>query len=44
MDSLSTLGRREDAEALKRCLLEDVGAGPGAGRVSERTLEFWRLI
>ena len=44
MDSLSALGLRDDALALKRCLLEDVCAGPGAGRVTERTLEFWRII
>jgi hypothetical protein len=44
MDSLSALGLRDDALALKRCLLEDVCAGPGAARVSERTREFWRLI
>lgn len=43
MDSVSTLGLRDDARALKRCLLDDVCAGPGAGRVSERTMEFWRL-
>ena len=44
MDSASTLGLRDDALALKRCLLEDVCTGPGTGRVSARTLEFWRLI
>lgn len=44
MDSLSALGLRDEAIALKRCLLEDVCAGPGAGRVTERTLEFWRII
>lgn len=43
MDSASTLGLRDDALALKRCLLDDVCAGPGAGRVSARTMEFWRL-
>lgn len=43
MDSVSALGLPDDARALKRCLLEDVCAGPGAGRVSERTVEFWRL-
>ena len=42
VDSLATLGLREDAEALRRCLIGDVAAGPGAGRVSPRTLEFWR--
>lgn len=43
MDSLLSLGLRDDALALKRCLLEDVCTAPG-GRVSERTMEFWRLI
>lgn len=42
MDSLATLGLREEALALQRCLLEGVAGGPGAGRVSPRTLEFWR--
>ena len=42
MDSLATLGLREDALALQRCLLEDVAGGPGAGRISPRTLDFWR--
>lgn len=44
MGSLSALGRRDDALALKRCLLEDVCAGPGVGRVSATTMEFWRVI
>jgi hypothetical protein len=44
MDSLSTLGLRDNALALKRCLLDDVCAGPGASGVSGRTMEFWRLI
>lgn len=42
MDSLSSLGLRDDALALQRCLLDDVCAGPGAGRVTARTIEFWR--
>src|SRR5689334_8906412 len=41
MDSLSTLGLRREALALQRCLIEDVCAGPGAGRVAPRTIEFW---
>ena len=41
IDSLVTLGLREEALALQRCLLEDVAAGPGAGRVATRTLHFW---
>ena len=42
MDSLGTLGLRDDAEAMRRCLIDDVAAGPGAGRISPRTIEFWR--
>lgn len=42
MDSLAALGLRDDALALERCLLDEVCAGPGAGRVTERTMEFWR--
>ena len=41
IDSLSALGLRDDALALKQSLLEDVCAGPGVGRVSARTIEFW---
>jgi len=41
MDSLSTLGLAHEARALQRCLLEDVGNGPGKGRVTPRTIEFW---
>jgi len=42
MESVATLGLPEDARALQRCLLDDVAAGAGAGRISPRTLEFWR--
>jgi hypothetical protein len=42
MDSLATLGLRAEARALQQCLLEDVVRGPGAGRVSPATIEFWR--
>jgi Opioid growth factor receptor (OGFr) conserved region len=41
MDALSTLGLRDDALALQRCLIEDVCAGPGAARVTARTIDFW---
>ena len=44
MGSLSSLGLRSEATALQRCLLHDVCAGPGAGRVSPRTVEFWRWV
>ena len=42
MESLATLGLREEAQALQRCLLEEVCEGPGGGRVSARTVDFWR--
>lgn len=42
IDSLATLGLRDEAAALQRCLLEDVATGPGAERIAARTLEFWR--
>jgi Opioid growth factor receptor (OGFr) conserved region len=42
MDSLATLGLREEALALQRCLLDDVAGGSGTGRVSPRTVGFWR--
>ena len=41
MDSLSTLGLRARAAALQRCLIEDVCAGPGRGRVLPATIRFW---
>jgi len=42
IDSLATLGLRDDATALQQCLLGQICAGPGRGRVSARTTEFWR--
>jgi hypothetical protein len=30
-----------EAEALQRCLLSEVAAGPGAGRITAETLEYW---
>jgi hypothetical protein len=42
MDSLATLGLREEALALQRCLIDDLAGGRGAGMVSPRTLAFWR--
>ena len=42
MQSLSALGLDVEARALQRCLLEDVGEGPGAGRITPDTREFWR--
>jgi Opioid growth factor receptor (OGFr) conserved region len=41
MSSLAVLGRREDALALQRCLLDRVLAD-AADRVSRMTLAFWR--
>jgi hypothetical protein len=41
MQSLATLGLREDALALQRCLLEDVYARH-ARQISDATLRFWR--
>jgi hypothetical protein len=42
MESVATLGLPDDARALQRCLLDDVAGGAGGGRISPRTLEFWR--
>ena len=42
MESLATLGLRDEAVALQRCLLEDICPGQGADRVSPRTIGFWR--
>jgi opioid growth factor receptor-like protein len=42
MTSLATLGLRDDALALQRCLLEDVTATGSPALVSLRTLDFWR--
>jgi hypothetical protein len=41
MQSLTALGLRDDALALRRCLLEDVCGGPQGDNVSERTRGFW---
>ncbi len=42
MESVATLGLRAEARALQRCLLEDVAEAAGAGRISVRTIGFWR--
>jgi hypothetical protein len=44
MDSAATLGLRDEARALQRCLLEDIGADAATGRVSARTREIWRRV
>jgi hypothetical protein len=41
IDSLASLGLADDAAALRRCLVEDV-APRASGRITARTLEFWR--
>ena len=43
LDSLATLGLTAEAQALQRCLLDDICKGPGAGAVSAETADFWRL-
>ena len=42
MQSLAALGLAQDAKALQRCLIHDIGEGPTADRVSADTLRFWR--
>lgn len=42
MQSLSTLGLLTEARALQRCLLTDVFEGPGQGRITRETLDFWK--
>lgn len=42
MQSLSALGLPDEARALRHCLLADVAEGPGAGLVTQRTLQFWK--
>src|SRR5678816_640060 len=42
MQSLAALGLAQDAKALQRCLIRDIGEGPTADRVSADTLRFWR--
>jgi len=43
MDSLATLGLRDEAAALQRCLLEEIATGH-ADSVSPRTVGFWRRM
>ena len=42
MQSLATLGLAQDAKALQRCLVQEIGEGPTADRVSAATVRFWR--
>ena len=43
MDSLATLGLREEATALQRCLVHDIAA-THADLVTPRTVGFWRRM
>lgn len=42
IESLATLDLRDDAQALQRCLLDDVCTGARADRVTAKTVGFWR--
>ena len=42
MRSLAALGLPQEARALQRCLVHDIGEGPTADRISPDTLRFWR--
>jgi hypothetical protein len=42
MQCLGTLGLREEARALQRCLVDEIHEGPGRGRITRETLAFWR--
>jgi hypothetical protein len=42
MQSLAALRLSQDARALQRCLVHDIGEGPTADRVSAGTLRYWR--
>jgi hypothetical protein len=41
MQSLAALGLATDAKALQRCLVADVCEGPGTGKVTPETRDFW---
>jgi hypothetical protein len=43
MQSLASLGLAAEAQALRRCLVEDIAPGPGRGRISNETLRFWSI-
>jgi Opioid growth factor receptor (OGFr) conserved region len=42
MQSLATLGLPQEAKALQRCLVHDIGEGSTADRITPATLGFWR--
>ena len=41
MQSLSALGLLAEARALQRCLVDDIYEGPGRGRITDDSYEFW---
>ena len=41
MQSLSALGLSAEARALQRCLVDDIYDGPGRGKITDDTYEFW---
>jgi hypothetical protein len=41
MQSLAALGLLAEAKALQRCLVTDVCEGPGAGKITRETRQFW---
>jgi hypothetical protein len=41
MQSLSALGLMSEARALQRCLVDDIYEGPGRGRITDDSYEFW---
>ena len=41
MQSLAALGLMPEAQALQRCLVTDVYAGPGHNRITPDTCEYW---
>jgi hypothetical protein len=41
MQSLSALGLPAEARALQRCLVDDIYEGPGRGKITDETYEFW---
>jgi len=41
MQSLSALGLLPEARALQRCLVDDIYEGPGRGKITDDSYEFW---
>lgn len=42
MQSLWTLGLRDEAAALQRCLVADIYKGPGAKKITRETVAYWQ--